>query len=101
MTEARTVLVTGATGFIAKHIVLELLRKGYRVIGSLRSDSRRDEVRAAIRPHLDPAEDLDRRLAFVTLDLDSDDGWLDAMSGVDVLDAHGVAPSHGPAAGRE
>ena len=91
MTEARTVLVTGATGFIAKHIVLELLRTGYRVIGSLRSDSRRDEVCAAIRPHLAPGDDLDQRLAFVTLDLDSDDGWLDAMSGVDVL-MHTASP---------
>lgn len=91
MTETKTVLVTGVTGFVAKHIVLELLRKGYRVIGSLRSDSRREEVRAAVRPHLGPGGELDERLDFVTLDLDGDDGWTDAMSGADVL-MHTASP---------
>ena len=91
MTGTKTVLVTGVTGFIAKHIVLELLRNGYRVVGSLRSESRREEVRDAIRPHLGPGDELDERLSFVTLDLDSDDGWLDAMSGVDVL-LHTASP---------
>ncbi len=86
-----TVLVTGASGFIAKHVVLELLNAGYRVVGSLRSESRRDEVRDAVRPHLDRAEDLDRRLRFVTLDLNKDHGWLEAMSGVDVL-MHTASP---------
>lgn len=91
MTETKTVLVTGVTGFVAKHIVLELLRTGYRVIGSLRSDSRREEVRAAVRPHLGPGGELDERLDFVTLDLDGDDGWTDAMSGADVL-MHTASP---------
>ncbi len=91
MREPKTVLVTGASGFIAKHVVLELLNAGYRVVGSLRSESRRDEVRDAVRPHLDRAGDLHRRLRFVTLDLDRDDGWLEAMSGVDVL-MHTASP---------
>lgn len=87
----KTVLVTGATGFIAKHVVLELLNAGYRVVGSLRSESRRDEVRDAVRPHLSSTADLDRRLRFVNLDLNKDDGWPDAMSGVDVL-MHTASP---------
>ena len=91
MTGTKTVLVTGVTGFVGKHIVLVLLREGYRVVGSLRSDSRREEVRGAVRPHLGPGDGLDERLAFVTLDLDSDDGWPDAMSGVDVL-MHTASP---------
>ena len=86
-----TVLVTGASGFIAKHIVLELLNAGYRVVGSLRTEPRRDEVRDAVRPHLASVADLDQRLRFVTLDLGKDDGWLDAMSGVDVL-MHTASP---------
>ncbi len=86
-----TVLVTGASGFIAKHVVLELLNAGYRVVGSLRSESRRDEVRDAVRPHLSSTDDLDQRLRFVTLDLDKDEGWLGAMSGVDVL-MHTASP---------
>lgn len=86
-----TVLVTGATGFIAKHIVLELLNAGHRVVGSLRTESRRDEVRDAVRPHLSSADDLDPRLRFVTLDLNNDRGWAEAMSGVDVL-MHTASP---------
>ncbi|NQZ72525.1 MAG: NAD-dependent epimerase/dehydratase family protein, partial [Dinoroseobacter sp.] len=31
------VLVTGASGFIAKHIVLQLLQAGHTVVGSVRS----------------------------------------------------------------
>ena len=87
----KTVLVTGSSGFIAKHVVLELLNAGYRVVGSLRSESRRDEVRDAVRPHLSSTTDLDRRLCFVNLDLGNDDGWLEAMSGVDVL-MHTASP---------
>ena len=91
MSDSNTVLVTGASGFIAKPIVLELLNAGYRVVGSLRTDSRRDEVRNAVRPGLSSPADLDRRLRFVTLDLDNDDGWREAMSGVDVL-MHTASP---------
>ena len=91
MRDSKTVLVTGASGFIAKHIVVELLNASYRVVGSLRSEPRRHEVWSAVRPHLDSGEDLDQRLRFVTLDLNNDDGWLDAMSGVDVL-MHTASP---------
>lgn len=44
----RTVLVTGASGFIAAHIVRELLERGYRVRGSVRgnlSEPRYDTLR--------------------------------------------------------
>ncbi|KAK6460303.1 osmotic stress induced protein [Scheffersomyces coipomensis] len=34
---AQTVFVTGATGYIAQHIILQLLKKGYHVIGQVRS----------------------------------------------------------------
>lgn len=35
-----TVLVSGANGFIAQHIINELLKKGYLVIGTLRSEEK-------------------------------------------------------------
>jgi len=37
------VLVTGATGFVAKHCIAELLRKGYRVRGTVRNVARSGE----------------------------------------------------------
>lgn len=81
MAETQTVFLTGASGFIAKHIALELLNAGYHVRGSVRSLSRGDEVRDAVRAHLDDAENLDERLSFVALDLSSDEGWDGVMDG--------------------
>lgn len=40
----KTVLLTGASGFIALHITDELLRKGYKVIGTVRSQSKADKI---------------------------------------------------------
>lgn len=77
------ILVTGASGYIAKHIVLTLLKSGYSVRGSVRSDKRADEVRAAMTAHL--GEDPGERLEFCKLDLLADDGWSDALQGVDGL----------------
>ena len=50
---SRTILVTGASGYIAKHIVAGLLNAGYAVTGSARSTWRDAEIRAALRPALD------------------------------------------------
>lgn len=69
------VLVTGAGGFIAKHCVAELLRRGYRVRGSLRRPEAAAEISAAVG-----VTDLDR-LDFVALDLTADAGWDAAMRG--------------------
>jgi dihydroflavonol-4-reductase len=57
MTE--TILLTGISGFIAKHIAVKLLNAGYRVRGSVRDMSRAHEVRAALAPHLNAGVDLD------------------------------------------
>jgi len=85
-----TVLVTGATGFIAKHIVLQLLNAGHSVIGSVRSLDREAELRDAIAPHLNDPAALDR-LRVIALDLTRDDGWAEAMQGVDAL-MHTASP---------
>lgn len=87
---SRTILVTGATGYIAKHTVLQLLEQGERVRGSVRSDKRAAELRAAMAAHLsDPAKI--ENLSTVRLDLTSDNGWAAAMDGVDAL-VHTASP---------
>ena len=91
MSSAEHVLVTGASGFIAKHVVRELLDAGYRVRGSVRSAARRQEVADAVRPNLADPADLDNRLTCVELDLERDEGWDEAMEGVDVL-MHTASP---------
>ncbi|NRA98417.1 MAG: NAD-dependent epimerase/dehydratase family protein [Rhodobacteraceae bacterium] len=76
------VFVTGASGFIAKHILRELLAKGYDVRASVRSDKRKAEIEALFP---------DATLEFAYLDLNKDDGWAEAMAGCDVL-MHTASP---------
>ena len=42
---ATTVLVSGANGFIAQHIVKQLLEKGYTVIGTVRSAAKGESLK--------------------------------------------------------
>lgn len=37
------VLVTGASGYIASHIIRELLSKGYRVVGTVRNANNKEK----------------------------------------------------------
>lgn len=73
-----TVLVTGATGFIAKHIVAELLRRGYQVRGTARDPAKgQDNVRRAVeRAGVDA-----RAVELVGADLLGDNGWDEAVRG--------------------
>ena len=86
-----TVLLTGASGYIGKHITLQLLNQGYSVRASVRSSKKSSEVTNAVRPHLLDASNLDTRLTFVELDLEKDAGWDAALRGVDVL-MHTASP---------
>ncbi len=74
-----TVLVTGASGFIAQHTILRLLAAGHRVRGTLRSLSREAEVRKVLGAHA-PAGALDR-LTLVAAELTRDQGWDEAVRG--------------------
>ncbi len=85
---AETVLLTGVSGFIAKHIALKLLNAGYRVRGTLRRMDRADEVRAALAPYLTEHAGA---LTFVQADLESDAGWADAFQDVSAL-VHTASP---------
>ena len=76
------VLVTGATGFIAQHCLLQLLEAGYDVRGTARSADRTAEVRAILSPHLsDAARARLSDFVVVAADLTSDGGWRDAVEG--------------------
>jgi nucleoside-diphosphate-sugar epimerase len=76
------VLVTGGSGFIGAHCILELLNAGYRVRTTVRSLQREADVRAMLKVGgAEPGE----RLSFVAADLLSDAGWLEAVSGCDYV----------------
>jgi dihydroflavonol-4-reductase len=74
-----TVLVTGASGFIGLHCVLQLLEQGYRVRGTVRNSGRAAEVREAMA--VNAGADALRRLELVEADLTRDEGWSDAVRG--------------------
>ena len=72
-----TVLVTGGSGFVGSHVILQLLDAGYVVRTTLRSLAKADVVREMLREAgVDPA-----RLTFFAADLQRDDGWAEAVSG--------------------
>lgn len=84
-----TVLITGISGFIAKHIAAKLLMAGYAVRGTVRRLDRADEVRKAVLP-VAGAGAADR-LSFAAADLESDAGWAEAMAGITAV-VHTASP---------
>lgn len=77
MSEIQTVLVTGASGYIALHTIKSLLDAGHTVRGSLRDPARGDKLRAILQRHGSDTS----RLEFVTADLGDDAGWDEACAG--------------------
>jgi dihydroflavonol-4-reductase len=73
------ILVTGASGFVAKHVIGELLRAGYAVRGTVRDTGKVPGIWAAVAAL---APDLEGRLELVEADLLADAGWAEAMEGV-------------------
>ncbi len=73
-----TVLVTGGSGFIGSHCILQLLAAGHRVRTTVRSPKREDDVRAMLKEG--GAEPGDR-LSFFAADLENDEGWPEAVAG--------------------
>lgn len=71
------VLVTGASGFIAQHILLQLLAAGFAVRATVRSAAKADAVWRNLKGQ---GADFSR-LDFVELDLLADAGWDAAMAG--------------------
>lgn len=77
------VLVTGANGFVGKWIVVALLRAGFSVRGTVRSEGKAEAVRQAVGAQL--GEGALGRLNFTRVDLMRDTRWSEAMSGVDAV----------------
>ena len=82
-TSKHRVLVTGASGYVATHCILQLLRAGYHVRGTVRSLARGTTLRGVLLRELGPDGALIDNLEFAEADLSFDRGWQDAVRGSD------------------
>jgi dihydroflavonol-4-reductase len=76
------VLITGASGFIGSHIIIQLLEKGYKVRGTLRNMKRAESMLEIYRKHVSFPDD---QMEFAEVDLLKDEGWDEAAEGCDYL----------------
>jgi dihydroflavonol-4-reductase len=79
--ENKRVLVTGVTGFLGAHTTIQLLDKGYEVVGTLRSKNRINAIKAVIAKHTKNIH----HLTFAEADLDDNDIWLKLTKNVDYI----------------
>src|SRR4051812_43851419 len=77
-----TVLVTGGSGFVGSHCILQLLGAGHSVRTTVRSLKREADVRAMLKVG---GADPGAKLAFFAADLQSDAGWPEAVAGCDFV----------------
>lgn len=82
------VLVTGGSGFLGGHCIVQLLQAGHEVRTTVRSASRSSVVRDMVR---EGGADPDARLDIVIADLGADAGWAEAVAGCDYV-LHTASP---------
>ncbi|WP_421785579.1 NAD-dependent epimerase/dehydratase family protein [Hyphobacterium sp.] len=75
------VLITGISGFIAKHVALQLLQAGHDVVGTVRDASKAGPVKDTLVRH---GADHSK-ISFVEADLTDDAGWGEAVAGCDYV----------------
>ncbi len=59
MLSTKPILVTGASGFVALHTIIQLLQQGYKVRATLRTLSREAEVRETIGKYVEINDSLE------------------------------------------
>ncbi len=68
------VLLTGISGWIGKHIAIQLLKEGHHVVGTVRNENLIEPTKETLKSKNTPLDNL----SFVVLDLLKDEGWDEA-----------------------
>ena len=79
---SNTILVTGGSGFIGSHCILQLLAAGHQVRTTVRSLKREGDVRAMLKEGGAAPGD---RLSLLAADLENDAGWPEAVAGCEYV----------------
>ena len=77
----KKILVTGATSYIGKHCIAELLKKKYEVKATLRDLKRADKIKSDLKEYLNEEINIE----FFETDLLKDDGWNSAIKDSDAI----------------
>src|SRR6266404_6562757 len=77
-----TVLVTGGSGFVGAHTILQLLAGGHQVRTTVRNLKREGDVRAMLKVG---GVEVGNRLSFIATDLEKDAGWREAVAGCEYV----------------
>jgi nucleoside-diphosphate-sugar epimerase len=94
--DVSTVLVTGGSGFIGSHCIIQLLAAGHDVQTTVRNLAREAGVRSLLKAG-GAGDPGGGRLRFFAADLERDEGWSAAVAGSDyVLHVASPFPSQVP-----
>lgn len=77
----RRILLTGITGFLGSHTAIQLLNKGYEVIGTLQNKDRIDSIREIIGRH---TANIDK-LTFEEANLNDSTIWFELTKNIDYV----------------
>jgi nucleoside-diphosphate-sugar epimerase len=92
------VLVTGGSGFVGAHCLIQLLAAGHEARATVRNLARESDVRAMLRQSgVGDVGDVGDRLTLFAADLTADAGWAEAVADCDyVLHVASPYPSSAP-----
>ncbi|QES87870.1 SDR family oxidoreductase [Rhizosphaericola mali] len=75
------VLLTGVTGFLGAHTAIQLLNKGYKVVGTLRNKDRISSIQEVIGKHTNYIQNL----SFAEADITDKTIWNELTKGIDFV----------------